>query len=358
MTGHRSLVEIKSEIDFCINKLNCSRICISGGEPLLYPEITQVVEYIHARKIKPIILSNGENLTPARVHELEKAGLFQFYLHVDSGQNRPNWVNKTEAEMNALRQHFVEMISDAGKIKCGFNITIRRSNLTELYDIVKWFRSNISRVNHLSLITFRGIPKLEQYNLYTHHGMVNSELLADNLENPEEINISTLDIHHHLHSHFKHVHPAAYLNGTSVLDSFKYLIIPNIGNKDHIFGEVGAKTVEIYQYMYHLIKGKYDAVVPQPGRWIFPMSITDRRLRKAFYRYVKYVLKNPIRIFYRIYIQTLILQQPFEIVNGQVNLCRGCINLMPYKGELINSCRLDEYRLLGGPINVIRKKTV
>ena len=115
--------------------------------------------------------------------------------------------------------------------------------------------------------------------------------------------------------------------------------------------------LEIYQFLYHLIKGRYDAVTPNPGKMIFFMAIFDKRLLKTLKNYLKYILMNPIRLFYRTYIQSLVIQQPFEIIDGKVNLCDGCINLMPYNGELINSCRLDEYRLLGGPITILKEKT-
>jgi hypothetical protein len=358
ITGHRPFTDIKKEIDFCSIKLNCSRICISGGEPLLYPDILEVVRYIRSKKMKAIILTNGENLTPDFLIKLKRAGLYQFYLHVDSGQNRPGWENKSEAEMNELRQYYADLIHKTGKIKCGYNLTIRRSNLQEIQDIVSWYRRNISRVNHLSLITYRGIPKLDGYDLYTFSGKVNKELVADNMARVEEIDISAIDIHNNLCNFFSDLYPAAYLNGTTVLDTYKYLIILNIGNDDMMFGEIGSKTVEIYQLLYHLIKGKYDAIIPDPGKWIFFLIFFDKRLRKAFYRYLKYILRNPVRLFYKTYVQALILQQPFEIINGQVNLCEGCINLMPYEGKLINSCRLDEYRILGGPITVLKQNTI
>jgi hypothetical protein len=360
LEGHRQLDEIKKEIDFCKEKLNCTRICISGGEPLIYPDIMEVVKYIRALKLKPIILSNGLNLTADLLKKLKKAGLYQFYLHVDSGQNRPGWEYKTEAEMNELRKYYADLIYKTGKIKCGYNLTVRRSNLNQIQDIVSWYRKNISKVNHLSLITFRGIPKIDEYDVYVPQGKAKKERLFENIpaiDAIDEINISAIDIHDKLSEHFKDIYPAAYLNGTLISDTYKYLITLNVGVDGKIFGEVGAKTVEIYQLLFHLTKGKYDVVIPNPGKAIFFMAFFDKRLRKAFKNYLKYILANPVRVFYRTYIQALILQQPFEIIDGKANLCDGCINLMPYKGELINSCRLDEYRLLGGPITNFKEKS-
>ena len=62
---------------------------------------------------------------------------------------------------------------------------------------------------------------------------------------------------------------------------------------------------------------------------------------------------NPLRLFDKIYVQSISLQQPNELLNGQANMCGSCVNMMIYKGELINSCRLDEYRIFGGPITMV-----
>ena len=350
VSGHRHLSVIKKEIDICSEKLNCSRICISGGEPLLYPDILEVVRHIRKRGMKAILLSNGELLTPEMLTLLKNAGLYQLYLHVDSGQNRPGWENKPEAKINELRQYYADLIHKTGKIKCGFNLTIRHSNFAEVQDIVGWYRQNIAKVNHLSLITFRGIPKLNGYSIYVNGRKKESPLLDENILTPDQINISSTDIHSRLSEYYNDIYPAAYLNGTPDIDTYKYLITINIGTDNKILGELGGKSVEIYQLLHHLIRGKYDATIPNPGRLIFFLAFFDKLLGKTCRNYLTYLIKNPLRIFKRIHLQALILQQPFEVIKGHVNVCEGCINLMPFEGKLINSCRYDEYRLLGGPM--------
>jgi hypothetical protein len=129
----------------------------------------------------------------------------------------------------------------------------------------------------------------------------------------------------------------------------KYLVTVNVGSKNRIYGVAGPKTAEIHQLLYHVFNGRYDAIIPDPGRAIFFMALFDRKLRSALKKYLLAILRNPLRLFEGIHIQALILQQPFEVIDGKPNLCDGCINLMPYQGKLINSCRLDEYvgRIMG-----------
>lgn len=348
--GHRPLEEIKKEIRQCAEMTNCSRLSISGGEPLLYPEIIEVVSYISSLGLKPIILSNGEQLTPEFAARLRDAGLYQFFLHVDAGQNRPGWISKSEEEMNRLRQYYVDLVHDTGKIKCGFNMTVRHLNLGEVPGIVKWYRANIDRCSHLSFIAFRGIP-VNLQDLITINGeKIMTDTLPDTLMPSDEINILSTDILEQIKSELDYVYPSAYLHGTTKQDTFKLITINNIGSRKRIYGAVGEKTMEMYQVFYHLLHRRYDATVPGLGKLIFFMAFFDKQVRKALGRYMLAVLKNPFRLFERIYLQSLVIQQPFEVIDGDLNLCDGCINLMPYKGEMINSCRLDEYRLLGGPI--------
>ena len=348
--GHRPLSEIRKEILQCREMTNCSRISISGGEPLLYPDIIEVVKFITSLKLKCIILSNGEQLTPDFAARLRKAGLYQFFLHVDSGQNRPGWINKTESEMNELRQYYVDIVHKTGGLKCGFNMTIRHSNLDEVPDIVRWYRANIDRVSHLSLIAFRGIPKDVADALSYNGQKITLETLPDAVKSDEEIDISSTDILEKLSADLEYIYPSAYLKGTARPETFKLITVNNAGSRQQIYGATGEKTMKIYQEMYYKLYHKYDATVPVFGKLIFFMALFDREIRKALGNYLKAVIKDPSRLFEKIFVQSLVIQQPFEVIDGELNLCDGCINLMPYKGEMINSCRLDEYRLLGGPI--------
>ena len=355
LEGHKTLDVIKSEVIQCKKMTNCSRICISGGEPLMHPHIVEIVKFISSQKLKSIILSNGEFLNPDLAKKLSNAGLFQFYLHADSGQNRPGWINKTEIEMNELRQYYVDLVHKAGGIKCGFNLTIRHSNLDQVQDIVSWYRKNIDKASHLSLIAFRGIPEFENMNSQTGGQTEVRDALHDNIKLPEEINISSVDILKRLSFHFNDLTPSAYLPGTPVADTYKLLTINLIGSKTCIYGSIGKKSIEIHQLTNHLFRRKYDATVPNPGRIIFFLSLVDKTIKKAFKNYVISVLKNPLNLFKRIYVQSIVIQQPFEVINGEVNLCDGCVNLMPYKNKMINSCRLEEYRLFGGPLSFLNK---
>lgn len=350
LEGHRPLEVVKQEILKCKDLTNCSRISISGGEPLIYPEIIEVVRFIREQGLSPCMLTNGTELTPDFVKELRDAGLFQFYFHVDSGQNRPGWEGKTELEMNELRQFYIDMVAKVGKIQSGFNITIRRANLSSIGDIVKWFRANISKANHLSLIVCRGIPQISNYKYSINGKNIDPKSLPHYCIDQDEINITTDEMYDLMEREFDNLIPCAYLNGTANVDTFKFLIILNIGTDKKIYGQMGPKSMELYQYLHHYFKKTYCAIVPKTGKKIFALSLFDRHIRQALFNFLKSFLANPTILFKKFHIQELLLQQPYEILEGENNMCDGCVNMMLYKGKLINSCRLDEYRILGGPV--------
>lgn len=354
LEGHKPLGEVKEDIIACHKLTNCDRIAISGGEPLLYPNIIEVVEFISRNNIKPMILTNGEKLTWELASELKKAGLVQSYFHVDSGQNRPGWRGKNEIEMNKLRQHFADLLWELGSIQCGYNITIFRSTMKYIPEIVEWSRNNIHKVQHLSLIAFRGILLTEGIEYLVNGQKIDLSKFQSKSSTPEEINITTDEMFRILEERYPEFHPCAYLNGTTAPETYKFLIILNVGSKKKIYGVLGAKTVELFQVFHHLFKGKYCAFMedPKPGKKIFLLSLLDKEVRRTFINFLKTSIKNPLRIFDKIYIQCINLQQPNEILDGEINLCDGCLNMMMYQGKLINSCCLDEYRMFGGTLTM------
>jgi hypothetical protein len=332
---------------------------IAGGEPLLYPQLVDVVRHIRSHNIKPVVLTNGENLTWDYACELKRAGLTKFHFHVDSGQVRPEWTGKGERELNELRQHFADLCWRLKGVQCGFNSTIYRSTLQDVPCIVEWARANIEKVQHYSLIAYRAIPLSDGYEYTVNGKAIDHAHIPNATTAAHEITISTEDMYDVLAAHFTDFHPSAYLNGTSAPETHKYLIVLHAGSRHRIYGNLGAKTVELVQAFYHLWTGRYCAFLlnPRAGRRLFALSLFDPEVKQALRTFLGAVSKNPLRIFDRISVQSIHLQQPYEIIDGEVNLCDDCANKMVYKGTLIPSCRLDEYRLLGGLLTRVPSRT-
>jgi hypothetical protein len=358
LKGHVPVDEIKSDILKLKQRLNCDCIAIAGGEPLLYPDLVEVVDYITKNDLKSRILTNGQSLTWDLAKDLKKAGLTAISFHIDSKQGRPDWDGKTESEMNDLRQYYADFIWELGGVHCGFLTTVYRSTLQDIPDVVSWSRKNLPKVRSLALIALRGVPLSDEMEYFANGVKIDPSHLRTSFMDSREIDISAEELYEVLEKHFPESHPSAYLNGTALPQSYKVLIIPYLGSKHGVFGTVGARTLEFSQTMYHLLKGRYNLGLRKAdaGLRIFFLSLLDPEIRRSFSGFLKTGIRNPLRFFSRIYIQTIQIQQPKEILNGESNLCDGCLNQMVYQNKIINSCRLDEYRMFGGELTPMKSR--
>jgi hypothetical protein len=358
LTGHRPFEDVKRDIVRCSELTRCDAMAIAGGEPLIYPNILDVVSFIAGRGIKPIIMTNGEALTPDLARALKRAGVAKYHFHVDSAQQRPGWKEKNEAEMNGLRQHFADLLGKVGGAHCGYNVTVTRAGLPYLPELVRWCRRNYKLVDHISIIAFRMLSSLDGFDYFREDRRI--DLAAASVDTPlsQEKRITTEEMYETIRAEVPDFEAASYVSGTVDTQSFKYLMIPGVGAGDRTYGTVGPKTMELVQVFHHLFTGRYCAFTRsrKAGRKLFALSLFDPQLRRAAGRYALAVLKNPLRLFDSIRVQMIHLQQPNEVMAGGFNVCDGCVNMMVWRGKLINSCRLDEYRLFGGPLRPVRRR--
>jgi len=140
LTGHKPLEEVKEELRFFKRWRNPDNVSIAGGEPLLHPEICEIIATIDELGMKPIVLTNATKLTPAFLKEMKKAGLAGFTIHI--GQNE-------------LRQYYADMIHAEGGLYTIFNATIYPSTYDSIPDILRWGHQNFDRVQGLVFITYR-----------------------------------------------------------------------------------------------------------------------------------------------------------------------------------------------------------
>jgi MoaA/NifB/PqqE/SkfB family radical SAM enzyme len=65
-------------------ELGTTVITISGGEPLLHPELDQIILHIRNRGSMATVITNGYLLTPARIKLLNRAGLDHLQISIDN----------------------------------------------------------------------------------------------------------------------------------------------------------------------------------------------------------------------------------------------------------------------------------
>jgi hypothetical protein len=95
------------------------------------------------------------------------------------------------------------------------------------------------------------------------------------------------------------------------------------------------------------LQGEHDEAPHRPKTFL--LGLADPEVRAAFGSYVRDVVRHPARLFQPIYLQSVgIVQGPDMMPDGRADMCDSCPDMTVYDGQLINSCRMDEWRLYGG----------
>src|SRR5207253_5969291 len=65
-------------------ELGTSIVTISGGEPLMHPELDDIIRRIRSHKMIAGLISNGYYFTPERIKRLNDAGLEYLQISIDN----------------------------------------------------------------------------------------------------------------------------------------------------------------------------------------------------------------------------------------------------------------------------------
>src|ERR1700749_3804886 len=77
------LEEMKRRLDFLAD-MGTSVITISGGEPLMHPELEEVIRHIRSRGMIAGMITNGFLLSVDRINKLNAAGLEHLQISIDN----------------------------------------------------------------------------------------------------------------------------------------------------------------------------------------------------------------------------------------------------------------------------------
>lgn len=80
--------ELMRRIDL-LATLGSENIHLSGGEPLLHPDLEEIIQYIAQKGISSGLLTNGYLLTEERIRKLNRVGLDYLQISVDNVQPDP-----------------------------------------------------------------------------------------------------------------------------------------------------------------------------------------------------------------------------------------------------------------------------
>ena len=358
--GHKTLAEVRHDLDVFARFRTVDGVSIAGGDPLVHPEIVDIVRMVAQDGLKPIINTNGLALTEDLLGELKEAGVAGFTFHIDSKQGRPHWKDKDEIELCELRQRYAEMVAAAGDIGCSFNATVYEDTLRYVPDIAEWAQRNIEIVNTVVFIAFRAGEVGSDFDHYVKGTQVDFSVVPYASEEKAPREIQSTDIVAEIRKRFPDFAPAAYLNGTEQLDTFKWLLSGRLGTSERIYGYVGPRSMELAQTFHHLMTGRYLAyTAPQTlarGRLMLLLSALDPRLRNVARTWLAAVTRKPWRLMEKLRFQSVMIIQPADIYeDGRQNMCDGCPDMTVWNDRLVWSCRLEEPERFGDFVQMVPK---
>jgi hypothetical protein len=359
--SHKPLDEVKQELNVFASRRRSDCISIAGGDPLLYPDLLELVTEIKRRGWKPIINTNGKALTPALLADLKKAGVFGFTFHVDSGQGRGgHWDGMNELELNELRLHYARMLADIGGIACSFNATIYKENLDQVPGMIEWAQEHIDIVHTMVFICFRHVVPDMPFRWYAGDQEVKRDNIMYHSETERIITIGSRELvakaREEVDPGFT---PSAYLNGTHDPSALKWLLTQRVGTADRIFGYTGPRFAELAMSFYHFRTGRYLSYVSpgssRHGRLAMLLfSPFDPEVRRAARRWLGSILRNPLRMFRKAHLQSIMFIQPVDFMaNGDQSMCDGCPDITVHDGELVWSCRMEEVKDFGSFLRTV-----
>jgi len=221
--GHKSLEQIKADLDIFQKFRKSDGVSIAGGDPLTHPEVIEIVKEVKRRGMKPIINTNGLALTKELLRDLKKAGVFGFTFHIDSKQGRPQWKDKNELELNELRLKYAKMVAEAGGLSCAFNSTVYEDTMKYIPGMVKWAQEHIDIVHVMVFILYRAVNNKE-FDYYVGPKKIDMKTLVYNDDPPTRADIKAEEVVEILRNEDPNFDPCAYLNGSEKPDSFKWLL--------------------------------------------------------------------------------------------------------------------------------------
>lgn len=350
--SHKSLAEVEADLEVFARLRNFDGVSIAGGDPLMHPQIFDIVRKVTSMGRKAILNTNGLALTKEMLRELRRAGLVGLTFHVDSKQGRPGWRDKTEVGMNDLRSTYVDMVASVGGLACAFNATVYEDTLAEVPELVAWAGDHMETVHTMVFILYRQAA-IAGYDYYAGSQKVNVGQLVYGEEKPRRADMRAQEVVDAIRTRYPDFAPCAYLNGTQSPDSFKWLLAMRLGQGGETLGWVGPKFMELSQSSYHLWAGRYLSYAPPAmlsvGRTVmlgaWPI---DSGVRSAASAWARSLLTNPLRAAHKVHMQSVLVIQPIDILeDGRDDMCDGCPDMTVHDGKLVWSCRLEEPRAFG-----------
>ena len=320
---HRDIKEVLLEVDELIKIRNIQTLTIAGGEPLLYPDLDELIRYAVERKLSVYLITNGLLINKKRLIELKDCGATRVMIHIDKYQNREG--ASTEEKVNVLRNNYCNIFRDVNGISLGFMMPISKDNFQDLDVLISFFKDNVDVVREVGLTVL-------------------CEVLPEK-ELPNEKKIDAIGIFERVRELYG-LKYCAYLGKTNS-SNISWIFAHNFFADNSFLGSIDKKVAEFIQNDFYKRNKKYLFVSDNNFSFNFLKLIFNQLIIRIF-------LLNLIKVLTKkIYSQSVFIINTPQKIAGQWDFCDGCPDAMFYNGDLVPSCLLERVKE-GESIKIIK----
>lgn len=352
----KPLKQIQEEIDFAISKRKLSAVTLAGGEPVLHPQLNEIISYITNKGILVQMLSNGFALTPEKLKGYKRAGLKEIFLHIDKHQSRIDFPPeiRNEMDLNPLRDKIGRMIRDSG-ITASLEITLYKSSLPELDHFMKYVLEN-PLFTRLLVTCCTDFDKLAE-------GFRETNVLGTCYVNPNfknqaqesKLNGEVFDAEKEVIERFKHslkMEPFGFV-GSNESDKalrwvfyYSFSIIDGKGNCESLHLDKGFTNLVKLSNWSSIRNNKplsFGRILDQKGSVILLLLYAITSLRPLTFlktvRFLMKLMKSDTKILHKSF--TYQLTGPTLNPDGSIEYCKDCPDATVRDGKLIPVCMAD-----------------
>ena len=316
---------IERELDFMFSQRRVEFVGILGGEPLLHPELVEIVRRIKARGVGAVMLTNGILWSDKVAVELASAGLRMVYFHIQTGQRRCDLADPdSQDEVERLAMSKCASARAAG-IDTAVSTTVRADRPETLRTVMESFRRN---------------PDCSYAFLTLERSMQTIDAGAENFAATNGIGLCVKELG------ALGWRPFAGIGGWADPEKFRWLVFHAYQSRDAEGRETGFAPVppsclERIVFAIYRLLGKRLPLRTYPSRGAILARLMIKALTGGRLRNLGFVL----RVLFRgehLAVKGLFLEAfPDLLPNGRVEYCNPCLDAVVKDGRFVPACLSD-----------------
>lgn len=316
-----------------------SSIALIGGEPLLNPDLINIIKFLKQEGLSVELFSNGLLLDENKVKELTLAGVDLVFLHIDIGQKRKDLPeNYTDKDVDNLRTQKAKMLYNYG-IEVAMSITVKKEDFGEKLDnSLKYFKET-KFINYFLITLYRDITNYGKLNGVLSEEIKGVENKTVNLQEPsmqeimEYFDEHNLEPYTYLTGHYNKELPRwiCYNYAASYkYDTLKYTQNLRYSNFERFYLKRMKEKTGVYPFFT-----KQDCILN--SIFLFLNAFCGGH----FFRNIKYLVKSWDK--YK-KIKRILIQEPASVNNeGNLEFCESCPDITVRNGKVVPVCVCDNF---------------